>query len=296
MLIAYCDYAYQDVPSTDPLLLAASLRQFGGCLREAPIRLYLPAGEGQSPALSARADELRVELRTYEAEPEIAAWPFAPKALAAAEAERDAAGKEKLLLWFDRDSLVLGDLAALALPPGASLGYRPVNGRNIGGLAASPVDPFWNRVYELGGLDPAAAGTTRAYMGGEELRFYIAAGLLAVRPGLGVLGAWAALERRCAADPAIAAAGRKSQAQRIFMHQAALSVAAASLVPPAGRLEYPAEVMYPLNFWSADAEARRPLPIDRVLTLRYDQVLEGGEWRSLPMSPAFKDWLEGHVR
>lgn len=293
IVIAYSDYSYQGVPSTAPLLLAASVRKYGGSLRDAPIRYYASSAKPLSEELRKKAAELRVEIRSYRPEPALSAWPFAMKALAAAQAEEEASAD--CLVWFDRDSLVLGDIAELALPPGKALGYRPVNGRNIGDLAAAPLDAFWSRAYALGGLDPARAGRTKTYMGGEELHFYIAAGLLAVRPERGVLRDWAELCRRFAEDPELAREAQKSAARRIFMHQAALSVAAAR-IPEAERLEFAEDLMYPLNFYESDPEGRRPPRIDAVRSLRYDTSLEDPGWQDFPMSEEFKTWLLANIR
>lgn len=295
MIVAYSDYSYKGVPSTDPLLLAASIREFGGTSKDVTIRLYVPSGRSLAPATAAKARDLNVEVREYRPDTSLSAYPFAQKGVAAAAAEKDAEGEASLLIWFDRDSLVLGDLSALALPGGKTLGFRPVNARNIGRGAEMPLDPFWARAYELGGLDPETAGVTSTYMEAAPLHFYIAAGIVAVRPERGVLRKWAELSTRYATDSVIPALCRKNASLLLFMHQAALSVAAASLVPEAERLEYPPNVMYPLNFWSTDDEGRRPRSIDAVLTLRYDMTLEGEDWRSLPMGDGFRTWLASHI-
>jgi hypothetical protein len=296
MVIAYCDYSYQGVPSTDPLLLAASVRAFGGSLKDLPIRLYLPKGRSLAPEAAAKAARLGVELREYLPDSSLSRYPFAQKGLAAAAAEREAEGEADLLVWFDRDSLVLGDLGPLVLPGGKALGFRPVNGRNIGRGASLPLDPFWARAYELGGLKPEEAGTTVPYMDDDPLHFYMAAGIVAVRPERGILRKWAELTLRYAADEVLAAICRKNQSQLLFMHQAALSVAAAALVPAAERQEYPATVMYPLNFWTSDGEARRPRPVESVLTLRYDATFETEGWKDLPMGDGFRKWLSENLR
>lgn len=302
MLVAYSDYAFEGAPSTDLLLLARSVRSFAGGLAGAPIRLYLAEGRGMDGGLVEGARELEVEPRSYRPEPGLAALPFAQKAIAAAAAEAEAVAVEAAgegraqLLWFDRDSLVTGDLSPLVLGPGEDFGYRPVNRRSIGDLAAEPPSAFWARCYELGGLRAEGLGATRAYLGGEELRFYAAAGIAGVRPERGVLRRWAELCRLYAGDARLAEFVRQSPAHRLFLHQAAFSVAAASLAPETRRREYPAEVMYPLNLWSTDDPGRRPARIEEVLSLRYDECLEGEAWRDFPMSEAFEAWLAPRIR
>ncbi len=292
ILLAYSDHRFEGVPSTDPLLLAESLRAFGGSLKDAPIWYLIRDDSTQGEALAMRASALKLGIEVYKAEAGLEPWPFATKALAAAKAEEEAEGRAELLAWFDRDSLVTGELSPLLLPPGKSLGYRPVNLRNIGSPANSPPDPFWTRAISLSGIDPEALGRTRAYIGGETLRFYIAAGLLVVRPEAGILRAWAEHCRRFVSDPVLSALARESPAGLIFLHQAALSLAAAALVPEESRFLLPDDLMYPLNLWSRDSPERRPARIDALRSLRYDTMLEDESWKKLPMSPSFAAWLQ----
>lgn len=91
-------------------------------------------------------------------------------------------GAASVLVWFDRDSVVLGDLGPLMLDPGKAIAFRPVTGQNIGQAAGSEPDQFWAAPYRLGGVDPEGIGTTTSCMDELRLRFYIAAGLLVVMP------------------------------------------------------------------------------------------------------------------
>lgn len=295
LALAFSDYAFEGVPSTSPLLFAESVRSRGGRLRDAPLWFLYREGSPRE-GLERLAKDLDVELVEYPGDPAFDVWPFAAKAAAAARAEERAAGQYALLAWFDRDSLATGDLGDLVLPEGMGLGYRPVNAANIGSPAAEAADGYWSRVYELAGLDPDATGTTLPYLGGGPLRFYIAAGLIVVRPERGVLRRWDQLCRNCAADETMARLAGAGGPRRIFMHQAALAAATVSFIPPEERLELARDFMYPLNFWEADDATRRPEPPDRARSLRYDAVFEDEGWRRLPFSRDFASWLEARLR
>lgn len=295
--VAYSDYAFEGVPATDLLLLAASIRAFGGNQRDVPVLILYDGRRDLPRSLLARAKALSgVRFVPYAAPASFEPYPFAFKAAAAAEAERALTGSASALVWFDRDSVVLGDLGPLMLDPGKSIAFRPVNGQNIGQVAGSEPDQFWAAAYRLGGVDPKGIGTTTSYMEELRLRFYIAAGLLVVRPERGLLGNWARLMQSFVEDPRLTALCATSRAHRIFAHQAALSVAVAADVPPAERQVLSPRVMYPLNFWAADPRSRRPALLDDVITFRYDDAMDDDGWKAFDMSPGLASWLETHLR
>lgn len=314
-VLAYCDYRHQASPATPLLLLAQSLRAFGGASASWPFWVLVGEGREVPAGDLALAWDLGVEFLSYRTHgagigPAGAGLPFGSKALAAAEAERRAAalgrsrGEEVFLLWMDRDSLVLGDLSPLVLGPGLDLGYRPVNKATIGLPAGTEPNAYWSRVLALGGFLPGPGqeeeaaqvlGRTRAWLGGPDLLFYICAGILGVRPGLGILSAWAAFQEILAADPVLSAARSGSAIQTLFLHQVALSLAAASLVQPSARLEYPPSVLYPLNLHGEAPGALRARSLEALPCLRYDSALDGPAWRDLPWGPGLRAWLESRL-
>ncbi|MDP3180063.1 MAG: hypothetical protein Q8M76_19275, partial [Spirochaetaceae bacterium] len=236
-VIAYCTYTHKGVPGTELLLLAASVRRFGGGFASSPIWVMHPAGESIPRATLDKAALLGVELKSYSPVASLSAYPFASKAVAAAEVERLSEGVAETLIWFDRDSLVLGDLAGSRLRARETIAYRPVNARNIGQDLTAKPNAFWARAYELAGVDPDASGSIVPYMEEKALRFYMAAGLVMTRPERAVLRRWLELSSKYAADPALAAECRASAPHMLFMHQAALSLAIAGLCPEAERRE-----------------------------------------------------------
>lgn len=312
-ILAYCDYRLEGSPATPLLLLAQSLRAFGGKASSWPVWAMVEESRAMPSRERDLARDLGVELLPYAcpgAFPAGGSLPFGPKAIAAAEAERRAAalgrdqGEEVFLLWLDRDCLVLGELSSLVLPPGKDLGYRPVNKANIGLRAGSVPEPFWSRVLELGGYPSGpgqaamaleALGTSRAWLGGGDLLFYACAGILGVRPGRGILGAWARLQENLAGDPILEEIRSGSSAQNLFLHQLALSLAAGSLVPPSSRLEYPPEVLYPLNLHGEAPRELRAPSLESLPCLRYDAVFDGDAWQGLGWGPGLRAWLGSHL-
>ena len=299
LIIAYCDYSYGGSPNTDPLLLAASIRRYGGVCKSVPIWLMCQDIPDMSAQISRKATALNVDLLPYNNDGNISGFPFARKGIAAAEAERRAEGEVAELLWFDRDSLVLNDVSPLLLRPDKKVSFRPVNVQNIGQTADMPEEAFnefWRRACALGNVDYRIVGTTTSYIDRKVLFFYIAAGLVGVRPELGIFREWENLLRIFAEDRFLRDYCEKYGLYRIFMHQAALSIAAAGKTEIAERQELSPYAMYPMNFWTSDPNACRPGSLDEVISLRYDTVLDGDGWRAFPMSAMLRDWIGHNIR
>jgi hypothetical protein len=300
LVIAYCDYAYKGSPDTDLILLAASIRRIGGTHDSTPVWIMCrAAGKKRAQALE-KATTLRVELLPYRDVPELRDFPFAQKVFAAAEAERLAEGRASELLWFDRDSLVLNDVSPLLLRPDKNVSFRPVNVQNIGEEAGTGPEGdrsgFWRRACELAGADYGALGTTTGYIDRKVLLFYIAAGLVGVRPELGIFREWERLLRAFAADRFLQGYCEEHSIYKIFMHQAALSIAVAGKIGVGERQELPTLAMYPLNFWEDDPNACRPTTLDDLISLRYDTVLDDEDWLRFPMSAELRNWLRDNIR
>jgi len=300
LIIAYCIDSYRGSPNTDPLLLAASIRRFGGRCRAVPIWLMCRDAERVQAQVLEKAAALHVDLHAYTAAPDLSDFPFAEKALAAAEAECLAEGKAQELLWFDRDSLVLNDISPLRLSIGKKVTFRPVNVQNIGEDARAGQEGgrsgFWRRACELAGLGSMDLGTTTSYVDRKVLRFYIAAGLVGVRPQLGIFREWKNLLRLFARDECMREYCRDHALYRTFLHQAALSLAVVGKARAEERQELPALAMYPLNFWDDDPNASRPAALDDLISLRYDTVFDDENWRRFPMSTPLRDWLQDNIR
>jgi hypothetical protein len=300
LVIAYCDYAYKESPNTDLLLLAASIRHFGGSVRAAPIWIMCQGAEKMRVQTREKATALRVELLPYRDGSELGDFPFAQKAFAAAEAERLAERRASELLWLDRDSLVLNDMSSLLLSPGKKVSFRPVNVQNIGEEVGAGLkgdrNGFWRRAYELSGADCETLETTTSYIDRKTLYFYIAAGLVGTRPALGIFREWERLLRIFVADRFLRGYCEEHGLYKIFIHQAALSIAVAGKVGVEERQELPALAMYPLNFWEDDPNICRPAALDDLITLRYDTALDDDSWLRFPMSAELRGWLRDNIR
>lgn len=253
-------------------LLAASLRRFGGRFAAAPVHVLAPGPLLEAPS-RARGELLALGVRLREvAEPtaEEAWWFYGGKARAAAQAEEEAAGRAEILAWLDDDTVLLDEPAPLLLPEGVDLGWRPVMHRNVGTPVGDGPGPIWERICRRLDTDPAALFPVRTVADDEEIRCYLNAGCLALRPRAGLLARWSAAFSALAGDGFLHRAARDDSRWRIFLHQAALSVVVARDLPAQRRLELPATLNLPLFFGEMFGGGRDFHDLEGAISLRHE--------------------------
>jgi hypothetical protein len=144
------------------LLLARSIRTFGGSVARAPVWLFLSPRLGEVPAaIAAELSDLGVDVRSYTA-PEVSGrYLLGEKPFAAARAEELAAGRTDLLVLLDPNTLLLSEPRELFLPPDKDLGFSPVHHQNVGSWYEAPPDEWWGGIYRLLDIPPAALWPVR---------------------------------------------------------------------------------------------------------------------------------------
>ena len=123
----------------ESLLLAHSLRTFGGELSNCPLWLMVPQNLDQFSESTRQAlRELDVQVHRFEVPEEALSFPFGGKVYAAAAAEFLASNEADILVWMDSDTIFAGEPAEFVLGENVSLGYRPVMLKNISSLYDEP--------------------------------------------------------------------------------------------------------------------------------------------------------------
>ena len=285
--IAFTSFAADAPALTSALVLAESIRQFGGRWRDAPFYLYLDASRLHPDEPTAvRLAAANVTLAAVTVPPDAAAFPYAGKAFAAAEAERDLAPHCDLLARMDPDTLVLKEPSALALAPGLAVGYVPVHQVLIASPVASPPDAFWSVVYRALGIPPSSAFPVTTIVDATTVRAYFNAGLMVVRPERHVFRAWRDGFVQLLRNARIREMTRQDQGRRMFLHQVALAAAVLQSTPPAQAVRLPDTYNYPLALY------RDPDALDRFVTVRYENLLTSVGWTSrLRASEPLLAWL-----
>jgi hypothetical protein len=280
-------------------LLATSIRTFAGEYKDAPVRLYTPAGlVGEESETLKSLTALGVEIRHCTA-PKAALWfSFATKVYAAAQAEADAVGETTILAWLDDDTIVLQQPDEFLLPPGKNLGYRPVMHKNIGLFYNEPMDAFWGRALTLLGVKESSIFPVVTPADGDTLRTYINAGCLAVRPERGLLGKWAACFSVLHPDPELTEMCRQDLAKRIFIHQVALTGAILTHLARHEMVEFSDRINYPIFFESKFGAKREFHDLTGVVTFRHESYFKdpAPDWERQLRGPADRiTWIKTHL-
>lgn len=283
------------LPGRDPraLTLVRSLRTFGGALAHTPVWMIAPADtNGLTVTHADDLAALDVQTITTPIDPAVLQFPFGAKVFAAAAAEETLRDQVARLAWLDPDTLFIQEPADLLIPDDAQIGYCPVHHRLIGPLYDQPLDPFWTLVYARCGAPEERAFPMRTVVGDEEIRPYVNAGALVVRPAAGLLRKWADQFAADYADPAFAAFYEQHALYRIFVHQAILSGVLLAALEPAAWYALPPTFNYPLHLYADDTPDRRPASINDLVTCRYEDVFAQPDWAdTLPIHDPLKSWI-----
>lgn len=281
-------------------MLAASIRQFGGELAQAPVWALEPRDAPRlSPESRARLKDLGVRLMPFPLVGGAQRFPFAAKVFAAASAEAWAEWETALLVWMDPDAIVLRPPEVLLLPQSAALGYRPVDHTLIGSPFGQPVDPFWTLIYRQCRVPRLAQMSMpmRTSVDERVIRPYFNAGLLVVRPRRGLLRAWAHDFSRLFQRRGLHRFYQRDVLYRIFVHQAVLAGTLLAALRQTEMHELPYQVNYPLHMHADYPLARRPEGLDELVTCRYDMFFAQPGWEArLPAEEPLRGWIMGQVK
>jgi len=269
--VIFATYAESDEQLRHVCILAESLWKFGRKYADSPVWVYLSTEyTDRDTNLISRIKDSGVKI--YETEiPDEASWfYYAGKVFAAGEAEKSAEKIGSPLVWLDEDTIILNEPTDLILKEGVSFAYRPVMHNRSGSLYSEPPDEFWGRIYDVLELDPDSLYPMTTPADKQEIRSYFNAGLLAVRPEVGILRGWGDEFLKLCSDSVLSQMCRDDVIKRIFLHQTAL------VAPPIKKLkrdemvELSLNYNYPMFFKRQFGALEEFDDIGDVITLRYD--------------------------
>lgn len=253
-------------------VLAESIRSFAGRFGRAPIDLYLiDPDEDLKQAASEKFGPFEVTIYNSPTPKAAKRFPYAGKAFASAQAERNAEGKAAILAWLDPDTVFVREPGHFILPDKITFGYRPVMHKLIGSLFAEPPDEFWSRLYQKLRVNSEHIFPVTAPVDGKIIRAYFNAGILVVRPERGLLRRWPDAFGELYADPFFVEQCQGDQRKMIFLHQAALAGGLLRTISREETIELPDTYNYPF-FWLIEElpPDRRKKSLDEVITFRHD--------------------------
>jgi hypothetical protein len=280
------------------MVLAESLRTFGGDLSDVAILLYVPDRlHDAATTLHDRMAPLAVKVR--EAQPPAVAshYILGAKPFTAAQAEADAEGEFDLLAVLAPNTIVLAEPHELLLPKGITLGFSPVHHQNIGSPYDEPPDEFWSRMYRVLEVPESDVFPIVSLADRKTLRFYFNAGSFVVRPEAGLLRAWAHAFTALAGDQTVADLCREGK-PNVFLHQAALAGITVKLLARDDTIQLPNSYSYPLffeRFFGGDTEFDS---LEGVVTMRYEFRIEDlpAGWQTQIEAPdGVIPWIEDHL-
>ncbi|MEZ4643534.1 MAG: hypothetical protein R3E31_12525 [Chloroflexota bacterium] len=305
-------FAFTAVPGPQewqPILLAESVRQWGGALANSDILALYPQAMGTLTAeTTAKLKALAVEIMPFAGELSTLRFPFAAKVLAAAQAEEAAAQAAQAvqatrttqaggqLVWLDRDSLLIQEPQPLLLDEATQLGYRPVDHTLIGSRYEQPPDPFWQLLYARCGVEATQLWPMMTSVDEVRIRPYFNAGMLVVKPESGLLRSWRDDFLRLYQEPDFAPFYAQDGLYRIFMHQAVLAGVILRELEATSCVELPHLVNYPLHMHAQYPAARRPATMNELISGRYDTFFDDANWaKGFPMQEPLASWLRQNI-
>lgn len=282
----------------ESVILARSIREFGDGMSKNRIWAMLPGSEHNvSEGTRRQLEALSVRVVAFQIDDGPLRFPLASKVYAAAVAESLAGSEASLLAWLDSDNIVIREPKAFVLPPGKSLGCRPVMLKNISSMYDRPVDGFWKLVYDGCGTPPGRIFPVTATVDGAKIRAHFNAGLLLVRPERGLLRAWRGNFQKLYRQEAFRPYYDQDPLYAVFFHQAVLAGTVMSLLAKSDLVEIPEEYNYPLMLREKIESGKRSGLEGRLTTLRYDEYRPNPGWLdSVDLGKRYGTWLEKWFR
>lgn len=169
-------------------ILAASIRRFGGKLKDTPIYSFHPrpgnpvANETLEQFAALAVNHQQVVLNVKYQDYYLANKPYV---CAYAEETIDA----EILVFLDSDKCIFAEPTEFLLPSNYNIGLRVEYGRGIGSTGIQDVqDEYWQKLYQIVGVKQERFVCTP--IGNKTIRAYWNSGLVAVRRSAGIFTAW----------------------------------------------------------------------------------------------------------
>jgi hypothetical protein len=280
--------------ASDSLLFIESLREFGGDLADARILALTPKQASRfSKEDEARFYALKIERLFFHLNEETYKFPFASLVYAAAQAESFLRGKTESLVWLLPDTLVINPPSDFYLNQGCKLAYRPVHHTLIGSIYDQPLDEFWSLVYQHCHVPEERVFPMETCVGDNTIRPYFNAGMLVVRPWVGLLTTWWDRFEALFNHPDLHSFYERDERYAIFIHQAVLAGVVLVLLEKAEMMELPATINYPLNLHHREMPAeRQPATLNDLITCRTEGVETlKNNLKGLEVKEPLKGWL-----
>ena len=288
-------FAYMQAHGGDEreaVLLARSLRKFGGMYANHPLWIMVP-NQGQiSQTTIQRLTRLDVQVNRFDVPKVATSFPFGVKVYAAAAVEALTVDNTDILVWMDSDTIFSGEPSAFLLKENISLGYRPVMLKNISSSYDEPINTFWEIIYKNCNTPADHVFPMLTTVDEVRIRPQFNAGIMSVRPEKGLLQQWRDNFERIHLKPELTPYYDKHVLYRIFVHQAILSATILAVLKETEIEDLGRNINVPM-FLESSVELAQA-----AVTLRYDeyQFFAQPDWyEKLILEKPVQRWLREQV-
>lgn len=296
--LVFCSIIFPGAEAeTDNLLLAESIRAFGGTLSDYPIWFFTPdVGKPLTEPTRRQLEGLDIRVIPFPMEIEKLRFFFMGQLAGLAQAETTSAGEADILAWLDANTLLVNEPKEFLLPTSQSLGYRPVHHLLLGSRFNQPLDPFWTQIYRSCRVPPERVFSMQPVVENIQMRPYFNAGLLVTRPERHLFQDWYETFLDLYQSPAFKAFYEQDQRYVIFLHQAVLAGMVLHKFELYDLLELPGTYNYPVHLFDKDNTDRRPASMDELVTFRHEGFYQDANWmQKMPASDGLKQWLAARL-
>ena len=169
-------------------ILAKSIREFGGTLKDTPIYSFHPRkGEAVKKETIEQFELLKVKHQQVPLNVKYHDYYLANKPYVCAFAEENI--DAEILVFLDSDKCFFGEPQEFFLPEQYNIGLRVEYGRGVGSTGPADVqEEHWQQLYQALGVKRERFVLTP--VGNKKIRAYWNSGMVAVRRSAGIFTAW----------------------------------------------------------------------------------------------------------
>jgi hypothetical protein len=273
--------------------LIDNLRAFGGSLGQCPVWVF----EANPQTISCKdLQSESVQVLPLETPNSVKRYFYADKVYACAQAESFAPPEIQSLVWLTPECLLIQPPTLFDLALEFDAAVRPVHIKNVGLLAAEPVDEFWKQVYEIAGVDEIHT-TVESFVDRQHIRSYYNSAAFAVNPSTGLFNRWFECFETLVCDQGFQDKACQDERHQIFLHQAILSTLLSTMLDPDRLHILPPEYVYPYNLHKDVPLERRATRMNDLVCIYYEgRTLDSGAIDDIEVQEPLRSWLSEHAR
>ena len=253
------------------LLLAESIRKFGGDLKESPIYSFHPRkGQPISNETKNAFESLGVFHQQIILNLNYPTFGYVNKIFVCAYAEQNIKEAE-FLCFLDSDQCILNEPKELLLPDKYNIGICPVVGKGIGSSGENDLiyEDYWKKLYEVFNISNKLFITTR--LSNKKIRGYWNSGMVTVRREAGIFMAWKNSFEK------LMALGLLPNQGIFFIDQVALAITICSMTKDVLSLSF--GYNYPLLEHNKITKNKQLNSFDRIISIHYHRMFQYNDWK-----------------